>query len=223
MAFHTVWLRPASQRPSCDKRVARSGWRQPWLRAWAFVLGGLLTSLLSGCDTHWRWNEEVVLTSGEHLTLKRSELFRVESQPGNPFKLGPVPAFTTLEVTGGPKSLVGARFEAPMDSLLIDRRTSSEPLILITVPNTCYIYKQYRPDVGWRYLAFELKGNGPAQQVALPDWVWGKQRNLLLVEPHAEPPKTVTPQFADEFNRTKVRAVQGYLEVLRKNPFNCER
>ncbi len=71
-------------------------------RAW---LGAMCASLLlAACSNEkvFRWEEEVVLSSGETLLLDRTARYRRSGEPYNPLRSGWATEDSTIVVQGGP-------------------------------------------------------------------------------------------------------------------------
>lgn len=178
--------------------------------------------VLSGCsEKTYRWDEEMVLSSGERLMLDR--LVRVEriSAPFNPFKTGWAWRESTIVVKDGPADLKGIRYEARLLPLLIERDPTTRPLIAVGIPVTCDVAESFKLRQGELYVAFELGIDLPMRQVPIPEFAWERRTNLLQLNHDEAPSRNVTPDYVDQFNRTQSRGARGYFQILRSNPHTC--
>lgn len=178
--------------------------------------------LLSGCsDKTYRWDEEMVLSSGERLMLGRSVRVERISAPFNPFKKEWAWRESTIVVKDGPADLKGVRYEARLLPLLIERDPTTRRLIAVGIPVSCDDAAGFTLRRGERYLAFELGIDLPMRQVPIPEFAWERRTNLLQPNDDEAPPPNVTPAYADQFNRTQSRGEHGYFQILRSNPYTC--
>ena len=196
--------------------------RRRWVR-WA-VAAAAVAVLVYACDDDrvYRWQEEVVLSTGERLLLERSVRLQRGGAPFNPFETAWYWRESVLQVRQGPADLVGGRYEARLLPMLVERDPATRRLVVVATPVSCAAYGAYRPDRGWTYLAFALSPNAPMQQIPIPDWAWGRRLNVLKPNRDESPPRRVTPQFAERFNRERSRGERDYFEVMREVPHNCE-
>jgi hypothetical protein len=186
----------------------------------ASLIALVMTTACSS-DKTFRWEEEVVLSTGEQLTLDRTVRLERISAPFNPLKSEWAWRGSTFTVRDGPADVKGARYSAPLLPMLLERDPLTKKLVIVSKPVYCFDYKAYAPDQGWVYLAFALSGDEPMQQVRIPDWAWERRSNLLKPNSDEAPPGRVTPAFASEFNRTKSRGEPWYFQIWRNPPANC--
>ena len=204
------------------EHAASSARRRRWGR-W-LVAAGLVAVLVYACDDDrvYRWREEVVLSTGERLLLARSVRLQRGGAPFNPFETAWYWRESVVEVREGPADLVGGRYEARLLPMLIERDPATRRLVVVATPVSCTAYREYRPDRGGVYLAFALSPGAPMQQVPIPDWAWGRRLNVLMPNEDESPPRQVTPQFAERFNRERSRGGPWYFELMRQVPHDCE-
>ena len=178
--------------------------------------------VLSGCsEKTYRWDEEMVLSSGERLMLGRSVRVERISAPFNPFKTGWAWRESTIVVKDGPADLKGVRYEARLLPLLIERDPTTRRLIAVGIPVSCDDAAGFTLRQGERYLAFELGIDLPMRQVPIPEFAWERRTNLLQPNDDEAPPRNVTPDYADQFNRTQSRGERVYFQILRSHPYSC--
>jgi len=215
-------------RPDPDRRAAgtaaaasRGAAAKRWIK-W-LLLGAVVAGLMYACrgEKTYRWEEEVVLGSGERLLLDRSIRLERISAPFNPFQTSWAWRESTIVVREGPPDVKGARYEAWLLPMLIERDQGREGLVVVGIPVNCDAYKAYRPDRGWLYLAFHLQSGQPTQQVPIPDWAWGRRLNLLKPNSDKAPPRRVNPDFTGRFNREESRGEINYFEIRSITPTHC--
>lgn len=178
--------------------------------------------LLSGCsEKTYRWDEEVVLSSGERLMLGRSVRVERISAAFNPFKKEWAWRESTIVVKDGPADLKGVRYEARLLPLLIERDPTTRRLIAVGIPVTCDVAESFKLRQGELYVAFELGIDLPMRQVPIPEFAWERRTNLLQPNDDEAPPPNVTPAYADQFNRTQSRGERVYFQILRSHPYSC--
>ena len=178
--------------------------------------------VLSGCsEKTYRWDEEMVLSSGERLMLGRSVRVERISAPFNPFKTGWAWRESTIVVKDGPADLKGVRYEARLLPLLIERDPTTRRLIAVGIPVSCDDAAGFTLRQGELYVAFELGIDLPMRQVPIPEFAWERRTNLLQPNDDEAPPRNVTPDYADQFNRTQSRGERVYFQILRSHPYSC--
>jgi hypothetical protein len=189
-----------------------------WLLV-ASVVAGLMYAC-RGEKTH-HWQEEVVASSGERLLLERSVRLERIGAPFNPFKSEWAWRESTIVVRDGPADVKGARYEARLLPMLIERDPSTKQWIVVGISVYCDDRVPFNPVPGQRYFAFVLARAQPMQQVRLPEWAWERRLNLLMPNENKSPPRHVTPDFADRFNREESRGEIQYFEIRRSAKSNC--
>ena len=211
-----------AERHLCRRRAFAIGMNHLTL-----VVGQIcVLSLLSACSSEktYHWEEEVVISTGERLTLDRTLRFEKISAPFNPFKSEWAWGGSTFVVREGPADVKNARYDASLVPMLLDRDPMTRNLIVVGIPVTCVVYKTFEPDQGWLYLAFRLSANQQMRQVRIPDWAWERRLNLLKPNLDNAPPAHVSPAFTNEFNRNISRGEPSYFQVRRISPLpTCER
>lgn len=192
-----------------------------WMK-WVFV-AAIVGGLMYACrgDKTYHWQEEVVLSSGERLLLDRSVRLERISAPFNPFKTEWAWRESTIGVRDGPADLKGAQYEPRLLPMLIDRDRMSRDLTVVAIPVTCGVYKAYAPDRGGLYLAFRLSAGKQMKQASIPEWAWERRSNLLKPNYDKPPPRRVTLEFADRFNRKESRGELDYFVVRSETPTHC--
>lgn len=190
-----------------------------------FLVFAAVAQCLVGCDNEreFRWEEEVVLSSGETLVLQRVVRLDRTSAPGNPFKFEWGWREFFFVVTEGPPDVRGATYKAPMIPIVIDRDPETRAIVVIGIPISCPVYKLHQPDRGSLYLAFKISGDNAQQQSPIPEWAWDRVANILEPSWDESPPPRVTAAQAQELNRTKGRGDPSYFQIQKAPPFNCER
>lgn len=189
-----------------------------WLLIAAVVAG--LMYACQGEKTYY-WEEEVVLSSGEQLLLDRSVRLERISAPFNPFKSEWAWRESTIVVRDGPADVKGARYEARLLPMLLERDPSTKQWIVVGISVYCDDRVPFSPEPGQRYFAFALEPAQPMQQVRLPEWAWERRSNLLKPNSDKPPPRHVTADFADRFNRDESRGEIQYFEIKRSAKSNC--
>ena len=204
------------------EHAASSARRRRWGR-W-LVAAGLVAVLVYACDDDrvYRWREEVVLSTGERLLLARSVRLQRGGAPFNPFETAWYWRESVVEVREGPADLVGGRYEARLLPMLVERERPGGALLVVAISIYC---RDRAGDGGPQdipYRAYRLQPKGPMQQVPIPDWAWGRRLNVLMPNEDESPPRQVTPQFAERFNRERSRGGPWYFELMRQVPHDCE-
>lgn len=208
-----------SRTPVAPAKAAPRGRRLiKWLLLAAVVAG--LMYACRGEKTH-HWQEEVVVSTGERLLLERSVRLERIGAPFNPFKSEWAWRESTIVVREGPADVRGARYEARLLPMLIERDPSTKQWIVVGIPVSCSVYQSFKPDIGLLYLAFELKPGHDKRQVPIPEWAWERRLNLLMPNGNKPPPRHVTPDFADRFNREESGGELDYFQIRRETPVNC--
>lgn len=180
---------------------------------------GLLSALLvlTACarEKVFRWEEEVVLSTGETLLLDRTTRYRRSGEPYNPLQAGWAREDSSIVVVGGARDLVGAGYALKdwIDPVVLDRDPQTRELILVGTAWNCDWVRPYAGKAKGLYVAFRLRPGVPAEAVALPDWAWGRARNLYKMYFEIEPPKRVTPAEAERHNRTDARGAPEYFRI----------
>lgn len=180
---------------------------------------GLLSALLvlTACarEKVFRWEEEVVLSTGETLLLDRTTRYRRSGEPYNPLQAGWAPEDSGIVVRSGLADLIGASYTVRdwIEPVVLDRDPQTRELILVGTAWNCDWVRPYAGKAKGLYVAFRLRPGVPAEVVALPDWAWGRARNLYLSYFEVEPPKRVTPAEAERHNRTDARGAPEYFRI----------
>jgi hypothetical protein len=160
-----------------DMRVMICSSRTPSAMRHAILLLALLTAasfVLAGCSkSEARWTEDVQLSTGERLVVRRTHRFEVHAELG-----GPTSAFVldaTLESASGSTSL--PTWHAPLEALILDRDPdSSGEFIVIAATDTCPIWAargrpepefwQFRTRAGrWEQVPFDVRWLGKASNL----------------------------------------------------------
>lgn len=186
-----------------DPGVAPPKRRRRWMR-WAMA-AAVVAVLVYACDDDrmYRWQEEVVLSTGERLLLERSARLQRGGAPFNPFEIAWYWRESTIDVRAGPADLVGGRYEARLLPMLLERERPGGALLVVAISIYC---RDRAGDGGPQdipYRAYRLQPKGPMQQIPIPDWAWGRRLNVLKPNRDESPPRLVTPEFAERFNREK--------------------
>jgi hypothetical protein len=173
-------------------------------------LGSLLAMLLlSACakEKVFRWEEEVVLSSGETLVLERSTRYRRSGEPYNPLQTSWAPEDSAIVVRAGPPESIGARYSVRdwIEPVILDRDPQTRDLVMVGTAWNCDWVRKYAGKARGLYVAFRLRPGVEAEAIPVPDWAWGRARNLYLTYFEIEPPKRVTPAEAARHNKHDAR------------------
>ena len=187
------------------------------------IVAAAVAGLLYACrgERTWHWEEEVVTGAGERLLLDRSVRLERISAPFNPFQSAWAWRESTLTVRDGPADVKGARYEARLLPMLIERDAKTKQWIVVGISVYCDDRVPFKPETGQRYFAFALRPAQPMQQVSIPEWAWERRSNLLKPNSDKPPPRHVTPDFTDRFNREESRGEVQYFEIKRSVKSNC--
>ncbi len=79
----------------------------------------------------------------------------------------------------------------------------------------CDWVRKYQGKAKSLYVAFRLRPGAEAEAIAIPDWAWGRTRNLYKVYIEIEPPKRVTPADAERHNKTEARGAPEFFRIDR--------
>ena len=192
-------------------RQARATTARQWLGAL------LATLLLAACarEKVFRWEEEVVLTGGETLLLERTTRYRRSGEPYNPMKTSWAPEDSGIVVRSGPEGLVGATYAVRdwIEPVVLDRDPQSRDLVMVGTAWNCDWVRKYAGKAKGLYVAFRLRPGVEAEAIAVPDWAWGRTRNLYLTYFEIEPPKRVTPAEAERHNKNDARGHQRFFLI----------
>jgi len=191
--------------------------RRRWLAL--LIVAGAVASVLYACrgEKVFRWEEEVVLSTGEALLLQRSTRYRRSGEPYNPLRVGWAREDSNIVVRAGPADLLGARFTLKdwIDPVVLDRDPHTRELIMVGTAWNCDWVRPYAGKARSLYVAFRLRPGAEAEAVVLPDWAWGRTRNLYKMYFEIEPPKRVTPAEAERHNRTEARGHRIFFVIDR--------
>lgn len=180
-------------------------------------LAALASLLLAACakEKVFRWEEEVVLSTGETLLLERTTRHRRSGEPYNPLQAGWAPEDSAIVVRTGPADLVGATYAVRdwIEPVVLDRDPQTRALLMVGTAWNCDWVRQYAGKAKGLYVAFRLRPGAEAEAIVLPDWAWGRTRNLYLSYFEIEPPKRVTPAEAERHNKTEARGAPEYFRI----------
>lgn len=181
-------------------------------------LGLLCVSLLiTACarEKVFRWEEEVVLSSGETLILERTTRYRRSGEPYNPLQTSWAPEDSKILVRAGAPDLIGASYAVRdwIEPVVLDRDPKTRDLIMVGTAWNCDWVRQYAGKAKGLYVAFRLRPGDEAEPIVLPDWAWGRTRNLYLTYFEIEPPKRVTPAETERHNKADARGAPEYFGI----------
>ena len=181
-------------------------------------LGVMCVSLLvMACSKEkvFRWEEEVVLSSGETLLLDRTTRYRRSGEPYNPLQQTWAREDSSIVVLNGVGDLVGARYALKdwIDPVVLDRDPQTRALVMVGTAWNCDWVKKYEGKAKSLYVAFHLRPDAEAEAIAIPDWAWGRPRNLYKPYFEIEPPKRVTPADAERHNKTEARGAPEFFRI----------
>jgi hypothetical protein len=175
--------------------------------------------MLSACSNEkvFRWEEEVALSSGEALVLDRTTRYRRSGEPYNPLRVGWAPEDSSIVVRSGPPDLVGAVYAVRdwIEPVVLDRDPQTRALVMVGTAWNCDWTRKYRGKAKSLYVAFRLRPGAEAEAIPIPDWAWGRARNLYLTYSEITPPKRVTPADAERHNKTEARGHRIYFFIDR--------
>lgn len=166
-------------------------------------------ALSSGCSNEkiFRWQEEVVLSSGEQLLLDRTTRYRRSGEPGNPLRSGWAREDSSIVVKEGPVDLLGARYALKdwIDPVVLDRDPITRDLVMVGTAWNCDWVKRFGGKSRGIYVAFHLRPKAEAEATDFPQWAWNRRRNLYKVFNEIDPPALVTPADAERHNKHGAR------------------
>jgi hypothetical protein len=182
------------------------------------LLAALLAALLlAACarEKVFRWEEEVVLSTGETLLLERSTRYRRSGEPYNPLRTGWAPEDSEIVVRAGAPDLVGAGYAVRdwIEPVVIDRDPHTRELVMVGTAWNCDWVRKYAGKARGLYVAFRLRPGVEAEAVPVPDWAWGRTRNLYLTYFEIEPPKRVTPAEAERHNKNDAQGHRRFFRI----------
>jgi hypothetical protein len=184
-------------------------WLDPIKGPWRLLGWLCIAALLSACSNEktLRWEEEVVLSTGEQLLLGRSQHYRRSSEPGNPLRSGWAPEHSSIEVKKGPTDLIGASYRLKdwIEPVVLDRDPTSRALVMVGNAWNCDWVKRFGDKPRGIYIAFELRAGKEPTAIDFPSWAWHRRRNLYLPYFEVDPPSLVTPSEAERHNKTSAR------------------
>lgn len=180
---------------------------------WIACALAVVTLVACSGEKTYCWEEAVVLSTGERLTLDRTVRLEKVSAAFNPFKSEWAWRESTITVRAGPADLKGARYEARLLPMLIERDLQTQQLVVVGINVYCDDRSSFNPEPGQRYFAFFLPNKSAMRQVPIPTWAWERRLNLLMPNEEKSPPRQVTPEFADRFNRTESRGEPHYFVI----------
>jgi hypothetical protein len=193
-------------------------------RLWLSAL--LATLLLTACANEkvFRWQEEIVLSSSETLVLERTTRYRRSGEPYNPLQTSWAPEDSSIVVLSGAQELVGARYGLKdwIDPVVLDRDPRTRDLIMVGTAWNCDWVRPYAGKAKGLYVAFRLRPGAEAEAIPIPDWAWGRTRNLYNMYFEIEPPHRVTPAEAERHNKTEARGARRFFMIDRDHkPADC--
>lgn len=181
-------------------------------RRWtAFAVVSFLSLAVLSCaamhDQTYSWREEVLLSSGEQVTLKRTAHFTKRSEPGNPLRFSWAKEDSTLTVDAGPPDLIRASFLLKdwIGPMILDRDPQSQRLVLVGAAHNCDWVARFGHKPRGIYIAFVLTPGREAEAVDFPVWAWNRPSNLYLATYEIYPPRTVTPAETERHNAQDAR------------------
>jgi len=182
---------------------------------WFWVL--LAALLLTACarEKVFRWEEEVVLSSGETVVLERTTRYRRSGEPYNPLRTGWAPEDSGIIVQAGATDLIGARYTVRewIEPVVLDRDPHTGDLVMVGTAWNCDWVRKYSGKAKGLYVAFRLRPGVEAEVIAVPDWAWGRTRNLYLTAFEIEPPKRVTPVEAERHNKSSAQGHRRFFMI----------
>ena len=182
------------------------------------LLAALLAALLlAACarEKVFRWEEEVVLSSGETLLLDRTTRYRRSGEPYNPLRIGWAPEDSGIVVRAGAPDLTGASYAVRdwIEPVVLDRDPQTRDLVMVGTAWNCDWVRKYAGKAKGLYVAFRLRPGVEAEAIPVPDWAWGRTRNLYLNQFEINPPKRVTPAEAERHNKNDARGAPEYFRI----------
>ena len=182
---------------------------------WFWVL--LAALLLTACarEKVLRWQEEVVLSSSETVVLERTTRYRRSGEPYNPLRTGWAPEDSRIIVQAGATDLIGARYTVRewIEPVVLDRDPQTGDLVMVGTAWNCDWVRKYSGKAKGLYVAFRLRPGVEAEAIAVPDWAWGRARNLYKTYFEIDPPKRVTPAEAERHNASSARGAPEYFRI----------
>lgn len=182
---------------------------------WLGLLSALLVLTACAREKVFRWEEEVVLSTSETLVLDRTTRYRRSGEPYNPLRTGWAREDSSIVVVSGPQDLVGARYALKdwIDPVVLDRDPHTRELIMVGTAWNCDWVRAYAGKARGLYVAFRLRPGAEADAIVLPDWAWGRTRNLYVTYFEIEPPKRVTPAETERHNKTDARGARRFFMI----------
>ena len=96
---------------------------------------------------------------------------------------------------------------------ILDRDPQTQDLVMVGTAWNCDWVRKYAGKARGLYVAFRLRPGVRAEAIPMPDWAWGRTRNLYLTYFEIEPPKRVTPGQAEWHNKTDARGAPEYFRI----------
>ena len=184
-------------------------------RLWLIAL--LAALLVTACarEKVFRWEEEVVLSTGETLVLERTTRYRRSGEPYNPLQTSWAREDSSIAILRGSQDLVGARYSLKdwIDPVVLDRDPQTRDLVMVGTAWNCDWVRKYAGKAKGLYVAFRLRPGVEAEAVPVPDWAWGRTRNLYKMYFEIKPPKRVTPVEAERHNKIDARGHRRFFMV----------
>lgn len=181
------------------------------------ALVALASLQLSGCSRTVEWEEEVLLNTGETITVHKEVRYSIKGQPGNPADLGYLPDFvesTSFKYGGRDYSYRG-------DANIMVLAISDKKLPVLLAPassNGWYRRNDYKC-VHPYYV--QLVPDSSGQQWTWPDkiepWTYNLPANLMI---DRAPPSDVKRRYtmADKSKQTYLQDPQ-LIDIQKINPF----
>ena len=186
-------------------------------RLWLIAL--LAALLVTACarEKVFRWEEEVVLSTGETLVLERTTRYRRSGEPYNPLRSSWAPEDSGIAVRSGAADLIGAGYAVRdwIEPVVLDRDPQTRGLVMVGTAWNCDWVRKYAGKARGLYVAFLLRPGVQAEAIPVPDWAWGRKRNLYLTQFEIEPPKRVTPAEAERHNKTEAQGDKRFFMIDR--------
>jgi hypothetical protein len=211
----------AAAMPACLRRIALGGsiCRAEAMRPRLWLIVLLAALLVTACarERVFRWEEEVVLSTGETLVLDRTTRYRRSGEPYNPLRSGWAPEDSGIAVRSGAPDLIGAGYAVRdwIEPVVLDRDPQTRGLVMVGTAWNCDWVRKYAGKARGLYVAFLLRPGAEAEAIPVPDWAWGRKRNLYLTQFEIEPPKRVTPAEAERHNKTEAQGDKRFFMIDR--------
>lgn len=188
------------------------------------LLPMLLTVTLSACSRTVQWEEEVLLNTGETITVTKQVHYSIKGQPGNPADLGYLPdRVETISFQYGAKSYV-YKGEASIMVLAISPR--GMPVLLAPASLGDWYYNNNYACVTPYYL--QLVPDSTGREWTWPDriepWTYNLPANLMF---HRDHPSNVRRHYtmADKAKQSYLQDPQlldiQQINPQRKSPSGC--